>query len=321
MRSKPDLRCIAALTKVTCLSASLSVQQAPQSTHIVCGFLGCDARPYNPLLMALPNAIHVRDSASGTSALRMCSSRSRSRRNRESAASAVLGRLSELLFVEVVRRYAESLDAGRTDWLSGLRDPNIEPRDHRSASRAAARLDRAVARARSRYSRAPFSRSASRQFVGCAADAIPGELADAARRQRAALQHRQRRDHRQSRRLRIRSGVQPRVHEVDGRAAELVAQASMENCMSRVLAVMILSFASIALGAEDTFTPRLQTPRVAPLTKEQRTPAQQEMLATPSRLQRLQDAGASRRSLQSLESARPLRHDRAPACRRASARW
>ena len=37
----------------------------------------------------------------------------------------MLGRLSELLFVEVVRRYAESLDAGRTDWLSGLRDPNL----------------------------------------------------------------------------------------------------------------------------------------------------------------------------------------------------
>ena len=32
--------------------------------------------------------------------------------------------------------------------------------------------------------------------------------------------------------------------------------------------------------AEDTFTPRLQTPRVAPLTKEKRTPAQQEMLAS-----------------------------------------
>jgi AhpD family alkylhydroperoxidase len=34
------------------------------------------------------------------------------------------------------------------------------------------------------------------------------------------------------------------------------------------------------LAAEQTFTPRPQTPRVAPLTKEQRTPAQQEMLAS-----------------------------------------
>jgi AraC-like DNA-binding protein len=33
--------------------------------------------------------------------------------------------LSELLFVEVVRRYAEASDTGRTDWLSGLRDPGV----------------------------------------------------------------------------------------------------------------------------------------------------------------------------------------------------
>jgi len=33
-------------------------------------------------------------------------------------------------------------------------------------------------------------------------------------------------------------------------------------------------------SAEDTFTPRLQTPRVAPLTKAQRSPAQQELLAS-----------------------------------------
>jgi 4-carboxymuconolactone decarboxylase len=53
----------------------------------------------------------------------------------------------------------------------------------------------------------------------------------------------------------------------------------MENRM-RYVAVLMLSFASIALGAEGTFTPRLQTPRVAPLNKAQRSPAQQEMLAS-----------------------------------------
>ena len=26
----------------------------PERAHLVCGFLGCDERPYNPLLMALP---------------------------------------------------------------------------------------------------------------------------------------------------------------------------------------------------------------------------------------------------------------------------
>jgi transcriptional regulator GlxA family with amidase domain len=37
----------------------------------------------------------------------------------------VLAKLSELLFVESVRRYAETLPAGQTGWLAGLRDPYV----------------------------------------------------------------------------------------------------------------------------------------------------------------------------------------------------
>jgi AraC-like DNA-binding protein len=37
----------------------------------------------------------------------------------------VLGRLSELMFVDVVRRYLETLPADRTGWLAGLREPFV----------------------------------------------------------------------------------------------------------------------------------------------------------------------------------------------------
>src|SRR6201988_4521448 len=37
----------------------------------------------------------------------------------------VLAKLSELLFVEAVRRYAQALPQGRTGWLAGLRDPYV----------------------------------------------------------------------------------------------------------------------------------------------------------------------------------------------------
>jgi len=36
----------------------------------------------------------------------------------------VFAKLSELLFVEAIRRYAESLPEGHTGWLAGLRDPS-----------------------------------------------------------------------------------------------------------------------------------------------------------------------------------------------------
>ena len=44
-------------------------------------------------------------------------------RERQSGARCVLLHLSELLFVEVVRRYLDSLTGEHTGWLAGLRDP------------------------------------------------------------------------------------------------------------------------------------------------------------------------------------------------------
>jgi AraC-like DNA-binding protein len=124
MRSRPDLS-LYRRPDESHLPFSLALGAAgAERTHIVCGYLGCDARPYNPLLMALPTAIHVKDSAGGTLAAYVQLAIAESKQSRIGG-EVVLGRLSELLFVEVVRRYAESIDAGRTDWLSGLRDPSV----------------------------------------------------------------------------------------------------------------------------------------------------------------------------------------------------
>ncbi len=124
MRSPPNLS-LYRRPEESNLPFSLSLGNGTaQSARIVCGFLGCDARPYNPLLMALPNAIHVRDCASGTLGAYLQLALAESRQSRMGG-ECVLSRLSELMFVEVVRRYTESLDFGRADWLSGLRDPNI----------------------------------------------------------------------------------------------------------------------------------------------------------------------------------------------------
>jgi AraC-like DNA-binding protein len=44
---------------------------------------------------------------------------------RRPGGEAVLGHLSELMFVDVVRRYLETLPADRSGWLAGLRDPFV----------------------------------------------------------------------------------------------------------------------------------------------------------------------------------------------------
>jgi len=106
------------------LPVNISLGTAPtEAAHFVCGFLGCDARPYNPLLSALPRVLRVRDDV-GTLAAYVQVALAESREKRLGRAS-VLNRLSELMFVDVIRRYLETLPADRADWLAGLRDPFI----------------------------------------------------------------------------------------------------------------------------------------------------------------------------------------------------
>lgn len=94
---------------------------------IVCGFLGLDTRPFNPLLAALPRVLHVPGTALGpdswvASFLRAAVVESNQRRP---GGEAVLERMSEMLFVEVLRRYIEVLPPEQTGWLAGMRDPSV----------------------------------------------------------------------------------------------------------------------------------------------------------------------------------------------------
>ncbi len=94
---------------------------------IVCGFLGLDARPFNPLLAALPRVLRVPGLAGGGNAwaanlLRTVADESNRKRP---GGEAVLERMSEMLFIEALRQYADSLPPGQTGWLAGLRDPAV----------------------------------------------------------------------------------------------------------------------------------------------------------------------------------------------------
>ncbi|CAG1004856.1 HTH-type transcriptional regulator MtrA [Burkholderiales bacterium] len=91
--------------------------------QVVCGFLGCDARPFNPLVAALPRMIHVPGAAERdswiTEFVRIAVAEASDKRP---GGEAMLERLSEMMFVGVLRRYLEALAPGQTGWLAGLRD-------------------------------------------------------------------------------------------------------------------------------------------------------------------------------------------------------
>jgi AraC-like DNA-binding protein len=100
----------------------------PSDTHLICGFFSCDARPFNPLLDALPRFLRFnRDASLGPYGLldqfiRFAAAETGIKR---AGSQSVLNRLSELMFVEVIRLYMDQLTGDNTGWLAGLRDPLV----------------------------------------------------------------------------------------------------------------------------------------------------------------------------------------------------
>jgi AraC-like DNA-binding protein len=99
----------------------------PDRLHVVCGFLGCDVRPFNPLLATLPRLLRVRPTSSSADdpLQRLIEFTVAESREQRAGGECVRLRLSELLFVEVVRRHLATLPAEQRGWLAGLRDPIV----------------------------------------------------------------------------------------------------------------------------------------------------------------------------------------------------
>ena len=94
--------------------------------QIVCGYFGCDARPFNPLLDSLPRMFHAQISAVGQSWLSNMIRVAAEETDLGSAGGeTMLSKLAELMFVEVVRKHIASLPEDSRGWLSGLRDRQV----------------------------------------------------------------------------------------------------------------------------------------------------------------------------------------------------
>jgi AraC-like DNA-binding protein len=96
-----------------------------ESARFVCGYLGCDARPFNPVLSALPRMLHVARSERGDPTVELIRMAVEESANRRAGGETILAKLSELVFVEALRRYVDEQPAESRSWLSGLQDPQV----------------------------------------------------------------------------------------------------------------------------------------------------------------------------------------------------
>ena len=147
MQAKPDMSIFARP------STSLPIVYefgggGPDRARIVCCFLGCDERPYNPLLAALPSVIHL--SAADPRRRRpdgwaRCSSiAAKEAGSARPGGENVLARLSELMFVETIRQLSRDAPA-RPDGLAGR---TARSRRRTRAGRDARRAERSRGRSR-----------------------------------------------------------------------------------------------------------------------------------------------------------------------------
>lgn len=93
--------------------------------NLACGYLGCDLRPFNPLISALPRMLHLPAAGEGGWVSQVMLQAIDAYQNKRPGGDAVLERISELMFVDAVRRYVETLSDSSVGWLAGLRDRNI----------------------------------------------------------------------------------------------------------------------------------------------------------------------------------------------------
>ena len=100
--------------------AAMPVDQA--DTVLVCGFIGCDLRPFNPLIASLPRLLHIPAAVGGAWLQPVVAQAAAESRQPRPGSEVMLARISEMMFVDAVRHYIASSPDLAHGWLGGLND-------------------------------------------------------------------------------------------------------------------------------------------------------------------------------------------------------
>lgn len=96
-------------------------------SRFVCGYMMCDPHLSRPMLSGLPAVfkVNIRTDSSGQWLERSIQHLVDESASGRVGSEAMLAKLSEVLFVEVLRRFIDALPERQSGWLAGARDPIV----------------------------------------------------------------------------------------------------------------------------------------------------------------------------------------------------
>ena len=84
-------------------------------THLACGYLGCDARPFNPVLEALPRMLLVHGNGAGINlTFDLIRAALQESERPRAGGETILSKLSELMFLQAIRQHIDSIPVEAT---------------------------------------------------------------------------------------------------------------------------------------------------------------------------------------------------------------
>lgn len=127
MRGRPDLpRYYRPVTEALPFVIDINSDGSADECRIVCGYLACDTKPFNPLLGSLPRMVYGPVSATSWGWMsRLLDTAVHASSNRDAGQEAMLAKLAELMFLEALRAHIDDLTPETRNWVAGLRDPEI----------------------------------------------------------------------------------------------------------------------------------------------------------------------------------------------------
>jgi AraC-like DNA-binding protein len=105
--------------------AGVDLPPGEATAILLCGFIACDLKPFNPLIDALPRLLHLPAAAVGAWVAPMLEHAAQETGTQRAGSAAMLQRVSETVFVDGARRYLDTLPAESQGWLGALRDHQV----------------------------------------------------------------------------------------------------------------------------------------------------------------------------------------------------